>query len=61
MVPHLLRTIQLRASAAGLNYLHSQGVVHGSGKSGRDLTSMDDLTSSAVKCVRFSPPLVKAY
>ncbi|KAF9649126.1 kinase-like protein [Thelephora ganbajun] len=40
----------LRGSAAGLNYLHSQGVVHGSGKSDTDLATMHDLISYTVRC-----------
>ena len=50
----LLVTVQLRGSADGLNHLHSQDIVHGSGKSGRDLTFMHDLTYPTVKCVSFS-------
>lgn len=36
--------IQLRGSAAGLDYLHSWGIVHGNGESDGGLTNKYDLT-----------------
>lgn len=37
-------TIQLCGSAGGLSYLHSLGIVHGSGESDMNLTKVYDLT-----------------
>jgi len=54
-----LVTIQLCGSAAGLSYLHARFVVHGSGKSEKDLTSIHDLTFYVVKCVSSSYSSVK--
>ena len=45
--------VKLRGSAAGLSYLHSRALVHGSGEVDVDLTITRNLTPHTVKCVSF--------